>query len=72
VICILETNEALIHFKLDKIADALNVAGAVDSLLVVITGDIAYFGHREQYNTAICAHESIINLYRKAELFRFE
>lgn len=56
-------------FQLDKIADALNVAGAVDSLLVVITGDIAYSGTREQYNTAYMCLTRVLSTYKKKQNF---
>lgn len=48
----IKNKDGINGFQIKKIEDSINQLGAFEQILLIISGDIAYSGHRIQYEHA--------------------
>lgn len=61
----IKDRQGLNAFQIEKIVDAINAAGKIDNMVIVISGDIAFSGKSSQYGTAYHCIGNIIAKIKK-------
>ncbi len=65
----IKDEKAYCEFQIKKMVDSLRVAGKVDHMFIICSGDIAFSGAQEQYNVAYGILKKIFTQLKKEKIF---